>query len=129
MSPVITIAQQKGGAGKTVLGINLATALGTKHCVAVLDPQARLARWRKLRERQARPLPIITAANVSDWPLQTECNRLRKSHDAVFADNTPHICTDAKLGVREADLALLPLQLKFLAAQQMVALFAEALPS
>jgi chromosome partitioning protein len=42
--------------------------------------------------------------------LRTELNRLRQSHDAVVVDSPPHIDTDAKLAVREADLVLVPLQ-------------------
>jgi chromosome partitioning protein len=112
MSFVITIAQQKGGAGKTMLAVNLAAALAATRRVAVLDidPQRSLARWHELRERQSRPLPKITASDLSGWRLRTELNGLRQSHDAVIVDSPPHIDTDAKLAVREADLVLVPLQ-------------------
>jgi chromosome partitioning protein len=112
MSFVITIAQQKGGAGKTMLAVNLAVALAATRRVAVLDidPQRSLARWHALREGQSRPLPAITASDVSGWRVRSELNRLRQSHDAVVIDSPPHIDTDAKLAIREADLVLVPLQ-------------------
>ena len=45
---VITVAQQKGGAGKTTLVVQLATALrAAGHSVALvdIDPQASLTAW------------------------------------------------------------------------------------
>ena len=45
---VITVAQQKGGSGKTTLAVNLAVALaGQGYSVALLDtdPQGSMGRW------------------------------------------------------------------------------------
>ena len=51
MAVVITVAQQKGGAGKTTLAANLAVALAETKQVALLDidPQRSLTRWHALR--------------------------------------------------------------------------------
>lgn len=49
---VITIAQRKGGAGKTTLAAQLAVAwleAGTRVAVLDIDPQASLAAWVGLR--------------------------------------------------------------------------------
>lgn len=52
MALVVTVAQQKGGAGKTTLVANLAAAWAATRRVGVLDidPQRSLARWHALRE-------------------------------------------------------------------------------
>ena len=51
MAVVITVAQQKGGTGKTTLAANIAAALAQSRRVALLDidPQKSLGRWHGLR--------------------------------------------------------------------------------
>ena len=68
MAIVITVAQQKGGAGKTMLAANLAAALAADKAVAALDidPQHSLARWHQLappatRRRHRSPSPTSPA--------------------------------------------------------------------
>ena len=60
MATVITVAQQKGGAGKTMLVANLAAAWAPTQRVTVLDidPQRSLSRWHALRPARA-GLPVI----------------------------------------------------------------------
>ncbi len=111
MSLVITIAQQKGGAGKTTLAANLAAAMAATRSVAVLDidPQRSLSRWHGLRA--AHPLvPRIGFSDVSGWRLARELDRLRVGHDVLIVDSPPQLDTDAKLAIRSADLVLVPLQ-------------------
>jgi chromosome partitioning protein len=112
MALVITIAQQKGGAGKTMLAASLAAAMAANRrvCLLDIDPQRSLKRWHALREQQSKPLPVITFSDVSGWRLRTEIDRLKKAHDAVIVDSPPQIDTDAKLAIRGADLVLVPLQ-------------------
>ena len=111
MAVVITLAQQKGGAGKTTLAAGLAAALAARRRVAVLDidPQRSLARWHALRVARAGAPPIVLA-EVSGWRLAAELDRLRRSHDVLIVDSPPQIDTDARLAVRGADLVLVPLQ-------------------
>ena len=112
MAIVITVAQQKGGAGKTMLAANLAAAMAADRrvCLLDIDPQKSLARWHALRARQAKPLPAISLSDVSGWRLRTELDRLTASHDALIVDTPPQVETDAKLAIRAADLVLVPLQ-------------------
>ncbi len=111
MAVVITVAQQKGGAGKTTLAAMLAAALAPRRRVAVLDidPQRSLARWHALRAGHAGAAPVLLS-DVSGWRLAAELDRLRQSHDVLIVDSPPQIDTDAKLAVRGADLVLVPLQ-------------------
>ncbi|MBU6498591.1 MAG: AAA family ATPase, partial [Rhodospirillales bacterium] len=110
MAVVITVAQQKGGAGKTMLAASLASALAATRRVALLDidPQRSLAHWHRLRGGQA--VPAISLSDVSGWRLPAELDRLRAGHDVLIVDSPPQIDTDARVAVRAADLVLVPLQ-------------------
>jgi len=110
MAVVFTVAQQKGGAGKTTLAANLAAAFVATQRVALLDidPQRSLTRWHALREK--RGAPAITFSDVAGWRLPAEVERLKKAHDVLLIDSPPHVDTDARVAVRAADLVLIPLQ-------------------
>jgi chromosome partitioning protein len=112
MAVVITVAQQKGGAGKTMLAANLAAAMAGKRRVAVvdIDPQHSLTRWHQLRTERLQEAASLTFSDVAGWRLATELDRLKRAHDIVIIDSPPQIDTDAKLAVRGADLVLIPVQ-------------------
>ncbi len=110
MAVIITVAQQKGGAGKTTLAASLAAALAATRKVAVLDidPQRSLARWHALRT--ARKVPPVHLSDISGWRLAGEIDKLKRSFDVILVDSPPQIDTDAKLAIRAADLVLIPVQ-------------------
>lgn len=111
MTVVITVAQQKGGAGKTMLAANLAAAFAAGRRVALLDidPQRSLARWHALRAKRP-AAAAIGFSDVSGWRLAGELDKLRRAHDILIVDSPPQIDTDAKLAIRSANLVLVPLQ-------------------
>ena len=109
MALVITVAQQKGGAGKTMLAANLAAVFAEGARVAILDidPQRSLSRWHALRDPAA---AALTCANVAGWRLVATLDRLRAAHDIVLIDSPPQVETEARMAVRGADLVLVPMQ-------------------
>jgi chromosome partitioning protein len=111
MALIITVAQQKGGAGKTMVAANLAAHWGATHRVAILDidPQRSLTRWHKLRTARNRT-PALTFSDVSGWRVAAELDRLAREADIVIIDTPPHIDTDATRAIRAASLVLIPLQ-------------------
>jgi chromosome partitioning protein len=112
MALVITVAQQKGGTGKTTLAANIAAALapGLRVVLLDIDPQRTLTRWHALRMARPTPAPALGFSDVAGWRLAAELDRLRRSHDMVVIDSPPQVDTDAKLAVRGADLVLVPVQ-------------------
>ena len=113
MTTVVTIAQQKGGAGKTTLVIQLATAFlaeGRNVAVVDIDPQASLTAWMRVREHRREPAPALRLSMIGGWRLGAELDRLRREVDLVLVDTPPHAETEAKAAVRAADLVLIPIQ-------------------
>jgi chromosome partitioning protein len=110
MAVVITVAQRKGGAGKTMLAAQLAAALAAQRRVAVLDidPQRSLVRWHGLRA--ARAVAAVALSDAAGWRLRAELERLGHAHDVLIVDTPPQVDTEARLAVRGADLVLVPLQ-------------------
>lgn len=110
MAHIITIAQQKGGAGKTTLAVNLAVAFAKQNQrVAVLDtdPQGSLGRWFMMR-RELLIEPGLDFATASAWGVGYECEKLSKTNDIVIIDTPPKVDSDLKPALREADLILVP---------------------
>ena len=112
MAVVITVAQQKGGAGKTTLAANLAVVLAPRWRAAVLDidPQHSLQRWHALRMARS-PAPVaITFSDLAGWRLAAELDRLQREHDVVIVDTPPQVDTDARRAIRGANLVVVPVQ-------------------
>ena len=111
---VITIAQQKGGAGKTTLAAHLAIAwAGQGHSVALvdIDPQGSLAAWHASRaERFGDGKMGLDFAAITGWRTAAEVERRARDHDIVVIDSPPHAETEAKLAIRAADLVVIPVQ-------------------
>jgi chromosome partitioning protein len=111
---VITIAQQKGGAGKTTLAAHLAIAwAGAGRSVALvdIDPQGSLAAWHALRiERLGSGKTGLDFAAIAGWRTGAEVERRARGHDIVVIDSPPHAETEAKLAIRAADLVIIPVQ-------------------
>jgi chromosome partitioning protein len=111
---VISIAQQKGGAGKTTLAVQLGVAwlvAGKRVAMLDIDPQASLFTWFNLRRRRlGDQAGGLVVQGLSGWRLGAELRRLRQEFDHILVDSPPHAETDAKTAIREADLVLLPCQ-------------------
>ncbi|MGO9818229.1 MAG: ParA family partition ATPase [Acidocella sp.] len=111
MGKVIAVAQQKGGAGKTMLAAQFAVALAGDGRVALLDidPQGSLTVWGKLRDAAAKAAHHVPVETVSGWRLANELEKLRTAYDYVLIDTPPVIDSDARRAIRAADIVLIPM--------------------
>lgn len=115
---VFTVAQQKGGAGKTTLVAHLAvlwSGLGRRVAVIDIDPQGSLSRWVAIRSDVRREAggdghPGFTFSQIAGWRLAAEAERLAREHDVVLVDSPPHAETEARIAVRAASLVVVPVQ-------------------
>lgn len=111
---VITIAQQKGGAGKTTLTVQLGvlwSAQGQRVAMVDIDPQGSLISWSGLRQESGAGNgagPMVE--ELSGWRVGAEVRRLRNSYDLILIDSPPHAETEARTAIREGDLTLIPCQ-------------------
>ena len=113
LSKVITIAQQKGGTGKTTLSVHLALAFIKYHNlkVAVIDtdPQGSLGKWFMIRTEKKVSNEGLTFKTASLWGAQYESKTLKQDHDIVIIDTPPKIESDARPSIEAADLVLIPM--------------------
>ncbi len=112
---IITIAQQKGGSGKTTLAAHLAVAfvLAGAGKVALLDcdPQGSLGEWFEAREtslgEDATGLDFRTA---SGWGARREARSLARDYDLVVIDTPPKSDIESRPAIEAASLVAVPVQ-------------------
>jgi chromosome partitioning protein len=111
---VITIAQRKGGAGKTTLAAQLAVAWlrqGLRVALLDIDPQGSLAAWVDLRRTRLGPASVgFEFAALPGWRAAQWIEDQARSADVVVIDCPPHAETEAQIAVRAAGLVLTPVQ-------------------
>jgi len=108
---VITVAQQKGGSGKTTLAATLAVGfrrLGARVALLDTDPQGSLGRWFMARRARLGDDPALEMSTASAWGVGYECDKLRRLSDIVIVDTPPKVDSDLRPALRAADLVIVP---------------------
>ena len=129
MSKVITIAQQKGGSGKTTIAANLAAVFAIKNNLSTTildtDPQGSLGKWFITRQEKLKSKNTIQFKTASLWGAQYEAKSLKEKSDLVIIDTPPKIDADGRPAIEVADLVLIPIspsQVDFWATESIIEL-------
>jgi chromosome partitioning protein len=111
---VVTIAQRKGGVGKTTLATQLAVAwarCGARVAALDIDPQGSFAAWVKLRRARLGAEAIgFDFIALPGWRAAQWVDDRARATDLVLIDAPPHAETEARIAVRAAGLVVIPVQ-------------------
>jgi chromosome partitioning protein len=111
---VITLAQQKGGSGKTTIAAHLAVAFslaGKSVAVLDIDPQGSLGEWFERREaRLGEGATGIAFRTASGWGARREARSLGRDYDVVVIDTPPKSDIELRSAFEVANLVAVPLQ-------------------
>jgi len=111
---IITLAQQKGGSGKTTLAAHLAVALTRGQArVALLDcdPQGSLGEWFEAREESLGEAGTgLDFRTASGWGARREARSLSRDYDVVVIDTPPKSDIESRPAIEAASLVVVPVQ-------------------
>ena len=111
---IITLAQQKGGSGKTTIAAHLAVAFqrqGMSVAILDVDPQGSLGEWFEARERDlGEGATGMTFRTASGWGARREARYLARDFDFVVMDTPPKSDSEARPAIEAASLVVVPIQ-------------------
>ncbi len=105
---IISLANQKGGVGKSTLATNLAFGFSKmgKALLIDSDPQGSSLDWMNARESE-------TEIHVIGFPrpnLHKEIKKIGEGYDTIIIDTPPHSSDMVRSAISASDLALIPVQ-------------------
>lgn len=104
---VIAILNQKGGAGKTTLAINIARAIQLADCKVVLidsDPQGSTRDWNTTNEGKV--LPVL---GLDRKTIETDIKNIQ-GYEYAIIDGAPQLREMAVATIKSSDIILIPVQ-------------------
>lgn len=113
---ILTVAQQKGGSGKTTLTTHLALSFLVDHGLRVglldVDPQGSLGEWYEEREKVMgeEAAATLTFRTASGWGARREARSMARDHDIVLVDTPPKSDSEARPAIEAADRVIIPVQ-------------------
>lgn len=107
--PVITVANPKGGAGKSTTLLILATSLaaqGASVCIIDCDPRKWAVKWRGGASKN----PVFVDGDITEQNITTKIDKYRKEYQFVFVDLEGVASLLVSRAMARANLVIIPLQ-------------------
>jgi chromosome partitioning protein len=106
---ILAVINQKGGAGKTTIALNLAGAMaakGKRVLVIDADPQQTAQDWAAVRQEPP-PFQVIGLAKPV---LHRDLPGMAADYDSIIIDGAPRSYEVARSAIAAADVVLIPVQ-------------------
>ena len=113
MAHILSVAQQKGGAGKTTIAAHLGVVLseyGLRVTMIDVDPQKSLTQWYQIRTKLKGNVTSISFVSCDGKSLLREIRNAENSSDFIIIDSPPHADVEARNAIRFADMVIVPMQ-------------------
>ena len=104
---IITLANQKGGCGKSTISINLALSLAQqRHRVMLLDTDPQRNSFETIKVRDHRPIRVVaTSKNIYQY-----LEKFENQYDYAVIDTPPHNEKVVSTSILCSDLVIIPIQ-------------------
>ena len=128
---IVALLNQKGGAGKTTLALNLAgvwAGRGKRVILIDADPQGSALDWSQQREHEGLPR-LFSIVGLARDTLHREAPELARGADMIVIDGPPRVAALMRSAILASDVVLIPVQpspLDGWASAEMLALITEA---
>ncbi|TQV84910.1 ParA family protein [Aliikangiella coralliicola] len=109
---IISVAQAKGGVGKSTMCANLAVTFSQSSKVLMVDcdpPQHSLSAWFKVRSDLYEDTGLVLEQAATPAQLNSLIDKSKETYDYILIDGAPHVNATVRAMMLVSNLVLVPL--------------------